>query len=89
MICLFNCMQAMIQIGVQVFSYTMLTQQPFYVRYQVPEEFEDDYNVQLRCSENTTVFTISYLQYLFVALAFSKGAPWRKREWRRAFVIDL
>ncbi|XP_071502237.1 polyamine-transporting ATPase 13A3-like [Diadema antillarum] len=65
-----------LQFIVQVIAYIVLTQQPWY------EKFEKEPNstsiVSSKGQEATTVFLVSNFQYIIVAFIFSKGPPFRK-----------
>jgi cation-transporting ATPase 13A3/4/5 len=55
----------------------------FYSRYENVDSEER------RGYENYAVFTISSLQYIILALVFSKGAPYRKSLFASPFLIFL
>ncbi|XP_046580433.1 polyamine-transporting ATPase 13A3-like [Haliotis rubra] len=64
--------QMAIQLGVQVYCFLHVMKQPWFVPYI---DNEDDYYASY---ENSAVFLISNYQYITLAVAFSKGAPFRK-----------
>jgi len=65
--------QAAIQIGFQLLTYKLLTEQTsWYVPYT--KGFEN----QPAVAENTTMYLLSIYQYVTVALAFTVGKPFRK-----------
>ncbi|KAK3592581.1 hypothetical protein CHS0354_018848 [Potamilus streckersoni] len=65
-------LQMGIQIAAQVFCFQNIKQQPWFVPH---EPNEDEIYVSY---ENTAVFSISAFQYIILAIAFSKGAPYRR-----------
>ncbi|XP_052213328.1 polyamine-transporting ATPase 13A3-like isoform X2 [Dreissena polymorpha] len=80
-------LQMVIQISAQVFIFFHVQQQPWVVgdqcenRYEdnnrfTPHEMEEDRD--FKCFQNAAVFSVSVFQYIILAVAFSKGAPYRK-----------
>ncbi|XP_067658645.1 polyamine-transporting ATPase 13A3-like [Haliotis asinina] len=64
--------QMAIQLGVQVYCFLHVMKQPWFVPYI---DNEEDYYASY---ENSAVFLVSNYQYITLAVAFSKGAPFRK-----------
>ncbi|XP_050414163.1 polyamine-transporting ATPase 13A3 isoform X2 [Patella vulgata] len=64
--------QAAIQIIFQLFSYLYVATQPWF------KEFEENDDYDYASHENTAVFLVSSYQYVALAVAFAKGAPFRK-----------
>uniref|UniRef100_G3U6H5 ATPase 13A3 n=1 Tax=Loxodonta africana TaxID=9785 RepID=G3U6H5_LOXAF len=77
--------QIIICIGFQSVGFFWVRQQPWYF----PNETEpDEHNIQNY--ENTTLFFISSFQYIIVAVALSKGKPFRQPSYKNCkFGIDL
>ncbi|XP_053378783.1 polyamine-transporting ATPase 13A3-like isoform X2 [Mercenaria mercenaria] len=65
-------LQMLIQIAAQVFCFYNVQQQPWFV----PHVHEEEYDYA--SYENVAVFSVSVFQYIGLAIAFSKGAPYRK-----------
>ncbi|KAG0243506.1 hypothetical protein BGW41_002046 [Actinomortierella wolfii] len=74
-----------IQAIFQVMLFGIVRHQPF---YKPPVFNRDEKNIE--CYENTVLFTLSSFQYLFVAVVFSVGPPFRKpMTTNRPFIIIL
>lgn len=70
--------QAIVVCYFQIFSYLILTQQDWFVPYM---DFHNETGIQakdLASAENYAIVCMSFCQYIFLALAFSKGYPYRK-----------
>lgn len=59
----------------QYASYWHLQQMPWFVPFNASEQKDKD---DVSCFENYTIFIVSSMQYIILAVAFSKGAPYRK-----------
>jgi cation-transporting ATPase 13A3/4/5 len=69
-------MQLAVVILVQWVAFFWVQQMPWFEPYNsTAEDAEDSSNA---CFENYALFTVSSLQYIILALVFSKGAPYRK-----------
>ncbi|PNF39587.1 hypothetical protein B7P43_G11044 [Cryptotermes secundus] len=69
-------MQLAVVILVQWVSFYWVQQMPWFEPYNsTAEDAEDSSNA---CFENYALFTVSSMQYIILALVFSKGAPYRK-----------
>lgn len=69
-------MQLTVVILVQWVSFYWVQQMPWFEPYNsTAEDAEDSSNA---CFENYALFTVSSMQYIILALVFSKGAPYRK-----------
>ncbi|KAI9597974.1 hypothetical protein BDF19DRAFT_494043 [Syncephalis fuscata] len=77
------CGQIAVQAGFQLIVYYLTASQPWYVPPPTPDP--DDPNVL--CYINSTLFTISCFQYIFVAAVFSVGAPFRRSMFSNAWFI--
>ncbi|XP_072475002.1 polyamine-transporting ATPase 13A3 isoform X2 [Notamacropus eugenii] len=95
--------QIIISIGFQCFGFFWVRQQPWYEHWtphsnacNLSGSFSnsshsdndtehDEHNI--RNYENTTVFFISCFQYLIVAIAFSKGKPFRQPCYKNGFFV--
>ncbi|KEP60060.1 UNVERIFIED_CONTAM: cation-transporting ATPase, putative [Hammondia hammondi] len=72
--------QITLHVFFQIFVLFHLRQQPFFVPFVPPDA--GDRKDSLSGMENTVVFLISSMQYVFCCAAFtSSGFPWRKAIW--------
>jgi cation-transporting ATPase 13A3/4/5 len=69
-------MQLAVVIMVQWASFYWVQQMPWFKPYNSTSASEEDDSVA--CFENYALFTVSSMQYIILALVFSKGAPYRK-----------
>lgn len=77
-------LQMAIQIAAQVFCFYNIQQQPWFV----PHVHEEEYDYA--CYENVAVFSVSVFQYISLAVAFSKGAPYRRNMFTNyLFLLNL
>lgn len=65
--------QMLIAVSLQFISFFSVKQFDWFVPFNVTASEES-----VSCYENYAVFTVSSLQYVILALVFSKGAPYRK-----------
>ncbi|KAL4221280.1 hypothetical protein ACF0H5_019543 [Mactra antiquata] len=65
-------LQMAIQIASQVFCFLNVQQQPWFEAHVSEEEYD------FMSYENTAVFSVSVYQYIALAIAFSKGSPYRR-----------
>ncbi|RKP26448.1 P-type ATPase-like protein, partial [Syncephalis pseudoplumigaleata] len=78
--------QIVVQAAFQLVVYYLTMRQPWYVPPPSPDP--DDPNVL--CYINSTLFSFSCFQYLFVAAVFSVGAPFRRSMFSNAwFVLSM
>ncbi|KAI9315959.1 putative P-type ATPase [Dichotomocladium elegans] len=68
--------QILINSNFQFIAYWMVHQQDWYK----PPVFDPD-GENIECYENTVLFLLSSFQYIFVAIVFSVGPPYRKPLW--------
>ncbi|XP_071500491.1 polyamine-transporting ATPase 13A3-like [Diadema antillarum] len=79
------CEMAMV-CAVQTTAYFLLFSQPWFT----PLEHHSDPDKNIFCYENSVVFLVSSFQYIILAAAFSKGAPYRLPIWSNVlFVVAL
>ncbi|RCI06202.1 hypothetical protein CU098_003218, partial [Rhizopus stolonifer] len=74
--------QIIITSGFQLISYWAVHQQSW---YKAPMFDPDGENIT--CFENTVLFLVSSFQYIFVAVVFSVGPPYRKPLWTNQRLI--
>ncbi|KAJ3072573.1 hypothetical protein HDU98_003347 [Podochytrium sp. JEL0797] len=74
--------QTLIQAFFQALIFYYVRFMPFYMapRVDLPEDV-------FRCYENTVVFLLSTYQYLFIAIIYCDGAPYRENFWRNTRFI--
>ncbi|XP_012276995.1 probable cation-transporting ATPase 13A3 isoform X2 [Orussus abietinus] len=70
-------MQIMIAIVFQCASFNHLQQMEWYVPYNSSGQVGED-NDNVGCLENYAIFVVSSMQYITLAVVFSKGYPYRK-----------
>lgn len=81
--------QLIINFSMQVSTWLYTHQQPWFEPY-VPLEEDDSEKLDLTCYEVTAVFTVSAFQYIALAVAFSKGSPYRKPIYTNyVFLINI
>ncbi|XP_052821050.1 polyamine-transporting ATPase 13A3-like isoform X2 [Mya arenaria] len=77
-------LQMAVQISAQVFSFLYIQKQPWFEPHVSEEEYD------FMCYENAAVFSVSMFQYIILAVAFSKGAPYRKAIYTNyLFMLNL
>jgi cation-transporting ATPase 13A3/4/5 len=69
-------MQLAVVIVVQWASFYWVQQMPWFEPYNATADGSE--HTSKACFENYTLFTVSSMQYIILALVFSKGAPYRK-----------
>ncbi|KAI9096937.1 hypothetical protein DFS34DRAFT_128468 [Phlyctochytrium arcticum] len=83
--------QVLIQVTFQVIAFVWVRRQPWYEPPARPDGSENDPDEPIKKSyENTAVFVTSLFQYIFVAVAFCVGAPYRQSMWKNVpFLITV
>jgi cation-transporting ATPase 13A3/4/5 len=81
-------MQLAVVIVVQWASFYWVQQMPWFEPYNVTADSSE--HGSKACFENYALFTVSSMQYIILALVFSKGAPYRKSIFsNRGFLASL
>lgn len=71
-------------LGFQVSAFLYLKSEPWFIPFNATEADS------VACDENYTVFTVSVIQYIILAIVFSKGYPYRKSIFTNfGFVISI